>query len=147
MKKGKITDQFVKLEIYKLVNIAKWKAPIVSVFKGYDSTKICGDYKQKVVNQVANCDKCPVPKSEGIFTALYGDNKFSKLDLSHAKQQLLLSPDSIELLTVNNDKELFQPTRLQSGPHSASGILRRELERLIKIRSDDILIFDDILNG
>ena len=84
MKKGKITDRFVKLDIYKPVNISKWKASIVSVFKGYCSKRVCGDYKQEVVNQVVDCDKCPVPKTEYIFTALYGDDKFSKLDLRHA---------------------------------------------------------------
>ena len=84
MKKGKITDRFVKLDISKPVNISEWKVPIVSVFKGYGSKTVCGDYKQEVVNQVADCDKCPVPKTEDIFTALYGDNKFSKLDLRHA---------------------------------------------------------------
>ena len=84
MKKGKSTDWFVKLDIYKPVNITEWKAPIVSVFKGYGSKRICGDYKQEVLNQVTDCDKCPVPKTEDIFTALYGDNKFSKLDLRHA---------------------------------------------------------------
>ena len=50
MKKGKITDRFVKLDIYKPVNISKWKASIVSVFKGYCSKRVCGDYKQEVIN-------------------------------------------------------------------------------------------------
>ena len=87
-------------------------APIVPIFKGDVSIKNCGDYKQ-IVNQVANFDKYPVPKTEYIFETLYGGNKFSKLDKTQAYQHFLLSPDSRELSTVNTHKGLFQPTRLQ----------------------------------
>ena len=102
------------------------------------------DYKQ-TVNTVADCDKYPAPKTEDIFATLYGGEKFTKLDLSQAYQQLL----SRELLTVNTHKGLFQPTRLQFRVHSASGIFQRELENrliclvsipFVKVRSDDILV-------
>ena len=43
------------------------------------------------VNKVANCDKYPVPKTEALLTTLNGGQKFIKLDLSQAYQQLLLS--------------------------------------------------------
>ena len=51
-----------------------------------------------------------------------------------------------ELPTINTHKGLFQPTKLQFGVHSASGIFQRELENrlasipYVKVRSDDILI-------
>ena len=57
-----------------------------------------------------------------------------------------MSPKSRELLTVNTHKGLFQPTHLQFGVHSASGIFQRELENrlaaipFVKVRSDNILI-------
>ena len=94
---------------------------------------------------MADCDKYPAPKTEDIFATLYGGEKFTKLDLSQAYQQLL----SRELLTVNTHKGLFQPTRLQFRVHSASGIFQRELENrliclvsipFVKVRSDDILV-------
>ena len=72
--------------------------------------------------------------------------KFAKLDLCQAYQQLLLSPNSRELLTINTHKGLFQSIRLQFGVHSASVIFQRELENrlapvsYVKVRSDDILI-------
>ena len=83
---------------------------------------------------------------EDIFATIVGEEKFSKLDLSQAYQQLVLSPGSRELLTINTHKGLFQLTRLQCGVHSASGIFQRELENrlatipFVKIRSDDILV-------
>ena len=94
---------------------------------------------------MADCDKYPAPKTEDIFATVYGGEKFTKLDLSQAYQQLL----SRELLTVNTHKGLFQPTRLQFRVHSASGIFQRELENrliclvsipFVKVRSDDILV-------
>ena len=66
--------------------------------------------------------------------------------MSQAYQELLLSPNSRELIPRNTHKGLFQPTRLQFGIHSASGIFQRELENrlasisYVKVRSDNILI-------
>ena len=88
----------------------------------------------------------PCSKTEDLFATLNGREKFSKLDLSHAYQQLLLSPESCPLLTVNNHKGLFQWKRLQFGIYSTSAIFQREMEKcldkipFVKIRSDDILI-------
>ena len=72
-------------------NIFKWAAPIVPVLKDDSTVRICGDYKQ-TINQTSLWD---------LFTTLNSGEKFSKLDLSHAYQQLLLSPKSCPLLTVN----------------------------------------------
>ena len=77
---------------------------------------------------------------------LHGGQKFSKLDLTHAYQKLVLSQESCPLLTGNAHDRLFQLKRLQSGVHSASGIFEREMEKIldkipfVKVRSDDILI-------
>ena len=77
---------------------------------------------------------------------MHGGEKFTKLGLSQAYQKLLLPPKSRELLTVNTHKGLFQPTCLQFGVHSASGIFQMELENrlvsipFVKVRSDDILV-------
>ena len=72
-------DRLVNLGIYQPAASSKWAAPIV-----------IGDYKQ-TVNKAANCDKYPIPKTEDIFVTLHGGEKFSKLDLSKAYQQLILS--------------------------------------------------------
>ena len=87
-----------------------------------------------------------MPKTEDLLATLNGGKRFSKLDLSHAYQQLLLSEDSKELLTVNTHKGLFQLNRLQYGVHSAAGIFQREMEKrligipFIIVRMDDILV-------
>ena len=138
-------NRLVDQGIYEPVSSSPWAAPIVPVLKNDGSVCICGDYKQ-TVNKVAACDKYPVPKTEDLFASINGGEKFSKLDLSQAYQQLVLTPESRKLLTINTHKGLFQPTRLQFGVHSASGIFQRELENrlasipFVKVRSDDILV-------
>ena len=117
----------VNLGIYQPVASSKWVAPIVSVLKGDGGIQICGDYKQ-TVNKAADCDKYPILKTEDIFATLHGGEKFSKLDLNEGYQQLILSQNLRELLTINTHKGLFQPTTLQFGVHSTSGIFQRELE-------------------
>lgn len=75
-----------------------------------------------------------------------GGEKFTKLDLSHAYQQLELDEETREYLTINTHRGLFRPTRLQYGVHSATGIFQREMDRRLrhiprtKVRVDDILI-------
>ena len=51
------------------------------------------------------------------------------LDLSHAYQQPLLSPESHSLLTVKSYKGLFQPKKLQFDTHSESGIFQSKMEK------------------
>ena len=98
------------------------------------------------VNMVATSDKYPVPKTEALLATLNGGQKFTKLDLSQAYQQLLLDVKTFVYLTINMHKGIFRPTRLQFGVHSTAGIFQREMEsRLIHtpltiVRWDDILI-------
>ena len=99
-----------------------------------------------MVNAVAPCDSYLIPRTEDIFTMLRGGQKFSKLDLSHAYQQLDLDEETPELLTVNTHRGLYRPTRLQFGVHSATGIFQREMDKRLKdipfckVCVDDILI-------
>ena len=96
--------------------------------------------------QVAPCDNYPIPSTSEQLATLKGGKMFSKIDLSQAYQQLELDDESKELLTVSTHKGLYQPDRLQFGIHSATGIFRREMERLLAgipcvlVRVDDILI-------
>ena len=73
-----------------------------------------GDYKV-TVNKLTQCDKYPVPRTEDLLATLNGAVRFSKLDLNHAYQQLVLDKRSGKYLTVNTHKGLFQSTHLQYG--------------------------------
>ena len=55
--------------------------------------RICGDYKL-TVNKAAQTEVYPIPHIEEIFASLSGGKTFSKLDLSHAYQQVKLEEAS-----------------------------------------------------
>ena len=150
--KGRVDAELDRLDeqgVWQRVQYAKWAAPMVAVLKDpRDPTgpiRICGDYKQ-TVNKVAPLDSYPIPSTIDQLATLAGGEKFTKLDLSQAYQQLELDEDSRELLTINTHQGLFQPSRLQFGVHSATGIFQREMDRrlqripMTKVRVDDILI-------
>ena len=138
-------EKLVNQGVFKQVSTSAWAAPIVPVRKPDGSVRICGDF-QLTVNQAAEYENYPVPKTEDLLATLNGGEKFTKLDLSQAYQQLELKEEARELLTINTHKGLFQPLRLQFGLHSASGIFQREMEKRLSglvhtiVRVDDILI-------
>jgi hypothetical protein len=142
-------DRLEKQGVWSRVKYSKWAAPVVVVLKDpRDPTgaiRICGDYKQ-TVNKVAPVDTYPIPSTIDQLAMLAGGEKFTKLDLSQAYQQLELDEASRELLTINTHRGLYQPSRLQFGVHSATGMFQREMDNrlcripMVKVRVDDILV-------
>ena len=104
--KGAIEQDLERLEnlgVIEKVQFSDWAAPVVPVQKSDGTVRLCGDYKV-TINPVLNVDKYPVPKAEDLFATLAGGKKFSKLDLSHAYQQVLLESDSRQFVTINTHK-------------------------------------------
>ena len=96
-------------------------------------------------------DQHPLPNPEELFVTLSGvggggREKFSKLDLLSAYQQIVLDEDSREYVTINTHKGLYRPTRLPFGVSSASAIFQSKIEQVLQgipmvvCRVDDILI-------
>ena len=119
--------------------------PLIAVLKAdKKSVRLCGDLKV-TVNPVAKLDRYPVPKVEDLFATLSGGKLFTKLDLRHAYQQLLLDDDSKKYVVVNTTKGLFQYTRLPYGISSAPGIFQREMEHHFQGIPKVVVYLDDIL--
>ena len=150
--RDRVEDELNKLEkqgVWKRVTYSKWAAPIVPVLKDAKDpggpVRICGDYKM-TVNQFAPLDNYPIPNVRDQLAMLSGGEKFSKLDLSQAYQQLELDESTQELLTISTHKGLYQPARLQFGVHSATGIFQRVMDQRlagipnVHVRVDDILV-------
>ena len=86
-------DRLQRENIISPVDFSEWAAPIVPVVKQDGSVRICLDYKG-TVNQVSKLDNYPIPKTEDLLATLGGGNKFTKLDMSQAYQQLELEESS-----------------------------------------------------
>ena len=97
--KKKVEEELERLQAegtVEPVQFAEWAAPIVPVVKEDKSVRIYGDYKV-TVNQATKLDNEPIPKAEDLFATLSGGDKFSKLDMSQAYQQIPLEHQSKSL--------------------------------------------------
>ena len=138
-------DKLVDQGILTPVQHADWAAPIVPIMKAdQKSVRICGDFKQ-TVNKASPIDKYLIPKIEDLFAKLAGGQKFTKLDMSQAYQQLCLDEESQKYVVINTSKGLFRYNRLPFGISSAPGIFQRVIESLLQGIQKVVVYVDDIL--
>ena len=107
-------ERLEHLKIIEKVNHSEWAAPVVPVLKPDGNIRLCGDYKI-TINPVLDIDRHPLPTPEDLFATLAGGQKFSKLDLSHAYQQVLLEEKSRKFVTINTHRGLYHYNRLPFG--------------------------------
>ena len=98
-------QELERLEKEGIVQFSEWAAHIVPIVKSDGSVRVCGDYKC-TINQASKLDNYPIPKTEDLLTTLGGTQKFTKLDMSQAYQQLLLEDESKQYTTINTHKGL-----------------------------------------
>ena len=83
---------------------------------------------------------------EDILASLAGGKSFSKLDLAHAYQQLVLDEESKKYTTtINTDKGLYQYNRLTVGVSAAPAIFQRTMENILQGLPKVCVYIDDIL--
>lgn len=119
-------------------------APIVPVLKPDNLVRICGDYKL-TVSLVSKLEQYPIPKLEDLFEKLSGGEKFSKLDLSHGYQQVILDEASKPYVTINTHKGLFQVNRLPFRVSFSPAIFQRLMESLVAGIPNVAVYLDNIL--
>ncbi|CAK1590880.1 unnamed protein product [Parnassius mnemosyne] len=94
--RARVEQELMRLEregtIYR-VDHSEYGTPIVPVVKECGDIRICGDYKI-TINPKLKRDYYPLPRMKELFASLSGGVKFSKIDLKHSYQQVLLSKDS-----------------------------------------------------
>ena len=143
----KVERELERLEsqgVIEPVQFSDWAAPVVPVIKGDGSVRLCGDYKV-TVNKAAKQDHYPIPRIEDLFSSLSGGKEFSKLDLSHAYQQVPLDEASRQYVTINTHKGLFCYNRLPFGISSAPSIFQRIMDTLLQGIDGVSVYIDDIL--
>ena len=139
-------DRLLAKGIIEPVKFADWAAPIVPVWKSdKESVRICGDYKL-TVNVASKLEQYPIPRVEDLFATVAGGKFFTKLDMSHAYQQIELDDASKQYVVINTHKGLFRFNRLPFGVSSAPAIFQRVMESLLQgipgvgVYLDDILV-------
>ena len=145
--KEKVEQELRRLQdegIISPVEFSEWAAPIVPVIKTDGKIRICGDYKV-TVNQEAKVDSYPLPQIDDLLAKLSGGTKFTKLDMSHAYQQVELEEDSRKYVTITTHQGLFQYNRLPFGVSSAPGIFQRTMDSLIQGLPGVVGYLDDVL--
>ena len=115
--------------IIEKVETSDWAAPIVTVPKKDGKIRVCGDYKV-TVNPHLQVDQYPLPKPDDLFASLAGGQKFTKLDLTHAYQQMCLEEESQQFLTVKTHKGLYRYRRLPYGVALAPAIFQRTMDTI-----------------
>ena len=78
-----------------------------------------------------------------VFTTLVRGQKFTKLDLTQAYQQMPLEENAKELVTINTHQGLYQFTRLPFGVASAPAIFQWIMDTILQGLS---CVTDDILD-
>ena len=118
--------------------------PMVPVVKPNGSVRICGDYKQ-TLNQATKKETYPPPCIEDIYASLAGGKTFTKLDLSHAYNQISLDEESKDQTMINTHQGLFRCNRLPFGISSAPAVFQRTMETLLQGIPNISVYIDDIL--
>ena len=126
------------------VEYSDWATPIVCVPKADGSVRICGDYKV-TVNRMLNIERFPIPTPDEVFSIIGTGEKFSKIDLKCAYQQLVLDDKSQELVTISTHKGLFRYTRLPYGISSSPAIWQRFVEKVLVGLPFTCVIMDDVI--
>lgn len=137
-------QRLVEEKIIEPVQFSEWAAPIVPVRKPDGSIRICGDYKL-TVNRASSVEQYPIPKVDDLFAQLAGGQKFSKLDMSHAYQQIMLDPSAKKFVTINTHKGLYTYCRLPFGVASSPAIFQRTMEGILQNMPHVTVYLDDIL--
>ena len=74
-----------------------------------------------------------------------GGNKFTKIDLAQAYNQIMLDDESKSLTTINTNKGLYQWTKLPYGVASSPAIFQGIMDKILQGLHHIVWYLDDIL--
>lgn len=133
LKEG-IAKELLRLEesgVIEKVEYSDWASPIVPVRKPNGDIRICGDFKVTINPHLDNPEH-PMPVAEELYQKLNGGQKFTKLDLSQAYQQIELEEDSRQYVTINTHQGLYRYTRLPYGVSAAPQIFQSVMDKVLQ---------------
>ena len=142
-----IEDELNRLESHGIIEPvchSEWASPVVPVPKQNGRMRLCVDFKV-TLNPVLEIDQYPLPRVDDLLSTLSGGDKFTKIDLTSAYQQMLVEEHSRQYVTVNTHKGLYRYTRLPFGVASAPAIFQRTMDVILQGIPRVICYIDDIL--
>ena len=96
---------------------------MVLIPKRDGTTGSCGDYSM-TVNPSLSVPHYLIPLPENVFCKLAGGQRYTKLDLTSAYQQMPLDSKSQEYVTINIHRGLYRYKRLPFGVASSPAIFQ-----------------------
>ncbi len=90
-------------------------------------------------------DIYPLPRIEDMFTSLAGGTVFTKLDLAHAYQQVVLDEELKVVTTINTHKGLYQSNRLPFRVASTPSMFQCIMDNVVQGLSAVCAYIDNIL--
>jgi len=112
------------------VDSSDWGTPLVPILKPNGELRVWADYKV-TINKYLNEFRYPLPRIDEIFAALQGGQRFTKLDLSQAYNQLLHDQESQSLCTWSTHVGIFKIKRLPFGTKTAASVFQKTMESLL----------------
>ena len=86
-----------------------------------------------------------MPSPEELFTKLNGVDKFTKLNLSNAYQQVVLDEESQPYVTITTPLGLYLYTRLPFGIAAAPAIFQQIIDKLLNGLNQTGGVLDDLI--
>lgn len=87
----------------------------------------------------------PLPRIEDLFQALQGGQKFSKIDLSQAYNQLVVDKKTSRILTWSTHRGLYEVKRLPFGCKPNSSVFQAKIDSVLLGCEGTIAFIDDIV--
>ncbi|KAF2898925.1 hypothetical protein ILUMI_07250 [Ignelater luminosus] len=113
-------DRLEAEDIITKVENNNWGTPLVPVLKADGKTlRLCADY-HVTVNKYLDDIQYPFQGVEELFVALQGGERFSKLDIISAYNQLVLGDETRKLLAWSTHRGVYLMNRLSFGTKPAS---------------------------
>ena len=138
-------DQMESERILQQIDNSSYASPIVPVEKQDGTVRICGDYKA-TLNPNLETKQYPLPTVEECFAPMAGGEKFTRLDIRQAYNNIKLRSEDQKLTTINTSKGLYVWTRLPYGVSSSTAIFQQTIDRILQglkgvaCRVDDIIV-------
>jgi hypothetical protein len=136
---------FAKMERQGVVRRSDscWSSPLHMVKKDDGSYRPCGDYR--LLNNITQPDKYPLPRMEDLTGKLAGCTVFSKLDLKQGYNQIPMAEEDIKKTAVITPFGLFEFLRMPFGLKNAGMTFQRMMDNLVRDLGATVVYLDDML--